>query len=58
MAEEKDKTAMYLVLSPLMHNGEAVGIGGEIELTEREAEPLVAVRVVELKPASKGGKNG
>ncbi|MGZ8238581.1 MAG: hypothetical protein ACXWTY_12015 [Methylobacter sp.] len=58
MAEENDKTALYSVQSPLMHDGEAVGIGGEIELTEREAEPLVAVRVVELKPASKGGKNG
>lgn len=52
------KTSLYCVKSPLLHNHESFAVGDDVELAESEAAPLLAVKVVELKPASKGGKNG
>lgn len=45
-------TATYQVLSPLEHDGEPFAAGADIELDARQAQPLLDVKVIALKPAA------
>jgi len=57
-ADPVSGATLYIVKSPLLHNQESFAIDSEVELTELEAAPLLAVRAVELKPMTTGGENG
>jgi len=39
--------AKYIVKSPLNHDGKLYELGKTIELTEEQAEPLLAVKTIE-----------
>lgn len=43
----------YKVLQPLSHDGESYVLGDEVELTEKQAAPLIALEVVAQNKAAK-----
>lgn len=45
-ATEAGATATYFALTPIEHNLEPYQPGDPIELTEKEAEPLLAVKAI------------
>lgn len=48
-----EETAAYVAKSPIEHDGDTYDAGDEIELTEKQAEALLAVKAIERKPAKK-----
>lgn len=55
-ASQPAQKAAYKVLDALHHDGEAYALGDKVELTEDEAAPLLATRVVESAKATKAAE--
>jgi hypothetical protein len=58
MAKAKDKAALYKVLRTLKHNGEVYDAGETVELSEDDAQALVAAKVIEPAPQPKADNQG
>lgn len=48
----------YLVLTPLKHDGTSYAEDDDIELSDHDAKPLLAVKAIGSKPAKEEVDNG